>query len=251
MNRFLILFVWVLSVAVVGCRPNSGLLPSTLAGTYTLYAPFYQNGATINFKDGTYTAQGKVENSEFGTMEFSGHFAFSGDKLHLTFDEVSTNSASETNKVTKDLLEDNAERFRKVKGLDFIVVAKNDGVLALTSGSHGPGPIGEVNFILDPGNSALGQGVSVSISWLPSFDFATTNHKVGPRDSGFNPAAPAASEHRRTVQGGRHAPGSNDDGDQSQSAPPSSPPDSQGSDPDNGGSDPTSSGDPPSGNGIN
>lgn len=250
MSRFRIIFVWILLVNAVGCRPKSDLLPQSLDGTFTFYAPFYQNGATIKFEGGSYSAHGKVENSEFGTMDFSGHFAFSGNKLHLTFDEVSTNSASETNTNTKEFLEDNAERFRKVKALDFIVVAKKDGVLAITSGSTGPGPTGEVNFVLDPGNSALSEGVSVSISWLPNFEFNAKRNRTWPGESSFNPAASQSSKRRNTTVGAKHSQDSNGNEDQNQAPQPSSPPDSQGSDPDGGSSDPTSSGDPPSGNGI-
>ena len=250
MSRFRIIFVWILLVCVVGCRHSSDLLPQTLDGTFTFYAPFYQNGATIKFEGGSYSAHGKVENSEFGTMDFSGHFAFSGNKLHLTFDEVSTNSASETNKITKELLDNDAERLRKVKALDFVVVAKKDGVLTITSGPTGPGPAGEVNFVLDPGNSALAPGVSVSITWLPSFEFDAKRRRTGPGESGFNPAAPLPSRHRSPTGSAKHAQDSNGIDDQSPTVPPTSPPDSQGSDPDSGGSDPTGTGDPPTGNGI-
>ena len=250
MSRFRFLFLWVWLFSLSGCRPGADTLPNALIGTYTFYAPFYQNGATIKFGDGNYSAQGKVENSEFGTMEFTGHYGFSGNKLHLTFDEVSTNSASETNQFTKDLLEENAERLRKVKSLDFIVIAKKDGVLAITSSSTGPGPAGETNFVLDPGNTALSQGVTVSITWLPSFGELARSHKLSPGDSTFNPITPLKSGHRPLRSGAKMTDSKNAAEDASDTPMTSTPPDSQGSDTGGDDSDSSGSGDASSGSGT-
>jgi hypothetical protein len=134
-------------------------------GLWVAYSPWGEiHGLPMSFTGSTFELAGPVDHFYPTTIDVTGTYTVGPGTIQLVFG----------NYVASDLLRrgDDVERQRLLQTRTFNLTVEwvNDNVVRLRSGKQGPGPEGEVNFVLSR-NGETPATILTSCTWLPSYQF--------------------------------------------------------------------------------
>jgi len=168
--------IWITVVAIAIVAPGCMSKPKhEFAGAWHAYSPWCEpDGGVMTFDGSSFHLSGRISSGDRASVDISGSYSASPNAIHLVVQSVDYSDLDKTDSITKKLAADDKDELLQAKNLDLKVTWVTDNIVTLQSGPKGPGPEGEVNFVLQRnGESAMSKfgSVGTSIEWLPSYHF--------------------------------------------------------------------------------